>query len=237
MAMGITFIKKNPSSLQNKIDKFYSIDRLLNRYLMTLSLILASQSPRRKELLTQVGYTFSSIPADINEAFKINENAVEYVQRLAIEKAKAVAENLTVSERELTVILGSDTSVVYKDNILGKPSNFNECKEQLQMLSGNTHQVLTSIAGVHQGNCLSEVIATDVTFKNLTLGEITRYWATGEPQDKAGSYGIQGLAGQFVTNISGSYSAVVGLPLFETTKLLSKLGITTPIQLSLKEDL
>lgn len=204
---------------------------------MTLSLILASQSPRRKELLSQIGYTFSSIPANINEELKNNEKAVDYVQRLAIEKAQAVAENLTSMERKLTVILGSDTSVVYKNNILGKPSNFDECKQQLQMLSGSTHQVLTSIAAIHQTYCLSEVITTDVTFKDLTLNEITRYWATGEPQDKAGSYGIQGIAGQFVTNISGSYSAVVGLPLFETTQLLSKFGVITPIQLSLKENL
>lgn len=203
---------------------------------MTRYLILASQSPRRKELLSQIGYNFSSIPADINEDVNHNEKAIDYVNRLAAEKAKAVAQKLTPSKKALTVVLGSDTSVVYKGNILGKPLNFNECKAQLEMLSGNTHQVLTSIAVVHQACCLSEVIATDVTFKTLTIDEIIRYWATGEPQDKAGSYGIQGIAGQFVTNISGSYSAVVGLPLYETAQLLSKFGVTTPVQLSLKEN-
>lgn len=204
---------------------------------MTLSLILASQSPRRKELLSQIGYMFSSVPSHINEDLIGNEKATDYVQRLAIEKAKAIGETLSLQKKESTIILGSDTSVVYNDKILGKPSNFDECKQQLTMLSGNTHQVLTSIAAIHQDRCLSEVVTTHVTFKILTPDEIARYWATGEPKDKAGSYGIQGIAGQFVTNISGSYSAVVGLPLFETAQLLSNFGMPTPIQQSLKENL
>ena len=204
---------------------------------MTLSLILASQSPRRKELLSQIGYMFSSVPSHINEDLVENEKATDYVQRLAIEKAKAVSETLSLQQKKSTIIIGSDTSVVYNGNILGKPSNFNECAQQLAMLSGNTHQVLTSIAVIHQDRCLSEVVTTHVTFKILTPDEIARYWATGEPKDKAGSYGIQGIAGQFVTNISGSYSAVVGLPLFETAQLLSHFGMPTPIQQSLKENL
>jgi septum formation protein len=120
--------------------------------------------------------------------------------------------------------------VVYEGSILGKPENLDECIIQLQMLSGSTHQVLTSIAAVYQDEILSEVITTSVTFKELTLDEITRYWKTEEPKDKAGSYGIQGIAAQFVTNISGSYSAVVGLPLYETAQLLAKAGLPTIIQ-------
>lgn len=202
---------------------------------MTLSLVLASQSPRRQELLAQIGYTFSCKPANINEEIKYDENPTDYVNRLAIEKAKETQRNIEGLDKEHTVILGSDTSVVYDNTILGKPANLDECILQLQMLSGATHQVLTSIAAVHQDKVLSEVITTNVTFKELTLDEITRYWKTEEPKDKAGSYGIQGIAAQFVTHISGSYSAVVGLPLYETSQLLSKFGLNTPIQLSSKE--
>lgn len=204
---------------------------------MTHSLVLASQSPRRQELLAQIGYVFSCKPANINEDIKENESAVNYVQRLAIEKAQATYQAISISQTSNVVVLGSDTSVVYNQCILGKPANLDECIAQLQMLSGRTHQVLTSIAAVNQDRVLSEVVTTEVTFKTLTLDEITRYWETGEPQDKAGSYGIQGIAGQFVTKITGSYSAVVGLPLFETAQLLSKFGVNTPIQLNSKENL
>ncbi|WP_426359771.1 Maf family protein [Pseudocolwellia sp. HL-MZ19] len=197
---------------------------------MTLSLVLASQSPRRQELLTQIGYTFTCKPANINEDIKGNETPFDYVNRLAIEKAQASYQNIEESHQDSAVVLGSDTSVVYNDCILGKPADLDECIAQLQMLSGNTHQVLTSIAVISKDKVLSEAITTDVTFKVLSLDEITCYWETGEPQDKAGSYGIQGIAAQFVINISGSYSAVVGLPLYETAQLLSKFGVHTPIQ-------
>jgi septum formation protein len=203
---------------------------------MALSLVLASQSPRRQELLTQIGYVFSCQPADINEEIKENETPTDYVERLAIEKAKETQKNLKMLDRDHHVVLGSDTSVVYEGSILGKPENLKECILQLQMLSDSTHQVLTSIAAVYQDKVLSEVITTKVTFKKLTLDEITRYWQTEEPKDKAGSYGIQGIAAQFVTNISGSYSAVVGLPLYETSQLLAKFGLNTPIQLNSKEN-
>ncbi|WP_076417149.1 Maf family protein [Colwellia sp. UCD-KL20] len=204
---------------------------------MTNTLVLASQSPRRQELLAQIGYAFSCKPANINEDIKENENAVDYVQRLAIEKAQATYHSIGAPQNNDVVVLGSDTSVVYNHCILGKPANLDECITQLQMLSGQTHQVLTSIAAVNLDRVLSKVVTTEVTFKTLTLDEITRYWHTGEPQDKAGSYGIQGIAGQFVTNITGSYSAVVGLPLFETAQLLSKFGVNTPIQLISKENI
>lgn len=197
---------------------------------MTYSLILASQSPRRQELLSQIGFIFTCKPADINEDIKENENPIAYVKRLAVEKAGTIYQSLSDSQKETSVVLGSDTSVVYQNNILGKPAYLDECIKQLTMLSGNTHQVLTSIAAISKDKVIAEVITTQVTFKELSLVEISRYWETGEPKDKAGSYGIQGIAGQFVTNITGSYSAVVGLPLYETAQLLSKFEVNTPIQ-------
>ncbi len=193
---------------------------------MKLPLILASQSPRRKELLEQLGYQFQTISADIDETVLEGESPNDYVIRLAIEKAKVVAEKQVPD----SVVLGSDTSVIFEDNILGKPENIEQCCQQLSMLSGNTHQVLTAIAAVKNTHIVSALISTDVTFKTLSLEEIKRYWHTGEPQDKAGSYGIQGIGGQFVKQIKGSYSAVVGLPLYETAKLLAELGLPTPIQ-------
>jgi len=196
---------------------------------MTYSLVLASQSPRRQELLAQIGYTFLCKPANINEDLQKNEQANDYVKRLAVEKAQATFQLLNASQQSTTVVLGSDTSVIYKQNILGKPRNLDDCINQLQMLSGKTHQVLTSIAAVNKNKMRCEVITTDVTFKVISIEEITHYWQMGEPQDKAGSYGIQGIAAQFVTNISGSYTGVVGLPLYETAQLLSTFGIPTPL--------
>jgi septum formation protein len=189
-------------------------------------LILASQSPRRKELLSQLGYQFQTIAADIDESIRDNESPNDYVLRLAIEKAKVVAEN----QKANSIVLGSDTSVIFDQHILGKPETIDDCCKQLLMLSNNTHQVLTAIAAIKNNKIYSAIISTEVTFKVLSIEEIQRYWHTGEPQDKAGSYGIQGIGGQFVTQINGSYSAVVGLPLYETAKLLAELDLPTPIQ-------
>jgi septum formation protein len=189
-------------------------------------LILASQSPRRKELLSQLGYQFLTISADIDESIISNESPCDYVLRLAIEKAKVVAQNQSTN----SIVLGSDTSVIFEQHILGKPETIEDCCKQLLMLSNNTHQVLTAIAAVKNNKIYSAIISTDVTFKTLSIEEIQRYWQSGEPQDKAGSYGIQGIGGQFVTQINGSYSAVVGLPLYETAKLLAELDYPTPIQ-------
>lgn len=193
---------------------------------MKSALILASQSPRRKELLNQLGYQFKTISADIDEIVLENESPSDYVMRLAIAKAKVVAQTQPAD----CVVLGSDTSVIFESHILGKPENIEQCCQQLLMLSGNTHQVLTAIAAVKNEQVVSALICTEVTFKTLTIEEIKRYWHTGEPQDKAGSYGIQGIGGQFVKQINGSYSAVVGLPLYETAKLLAELDLPTPIQ-------
>ena len=188
-----------------------------------LNLILASNSPRRKELLSQLGFCFTAMGSDIDESVKQHEDPLAYVRRMAIEKAQKQSTN------ENTLVLGSDTCVVFEGHILGKPKDFNDAKAMLSMLSGNTHQVLTAIAIAQQDVVNVEVVTTNVTFKTLSQLEIMNYWQTDEPKDKAGSYGIQGIAGQFVTSIQGSYSAVVGLPLYETAQLLAKHGCPSPM--------
>jgi len=196
------------------------------------NLILASQSPRRKQLLTQLGYQFSVQPSDIDESVKEAETAHDYVLRLAKQKAQHVLASLTAAEQTNSFALGSDTSVVLNGEILGKPESEDDCIQTLSLLSNNKHQVLTAIALASKTGVKGEVITTDVVFKTLTTAEIKAYWLTGEPQDKAGSYGIQGIAGQFVKNINGSYSAVVGLPLYETTKLLKSVGLIGAIDVN-----
>ncbi len=198
-------------------------------------LILASQSPRRKVLLEQLGYSFSTLVANIDESLSGDESAADYVLRLAQEKALAIFNSLSSEQQKESLILGADTCVVIDDLILGKPANEAECIETLLRLSSNQHQVLTaiSVVGYEADGTLKiskDIIATQVYFKSLTADEIKRYWQTGEPKDKAGSYAIQGIGGQFVTSINGSYSAVVGLPLYETAQLLVKSGLPTTIQ-------
>lgn len=188
---------------------------------MSTTLILASQSPRRQELLQQLGYDFVCAPADLDETVLAAEKPEQYVARLALAKARVIAKQYAND----VVVLGSDTSVVFGQHILGKPESLADCLTILKMLSGHTHQVVTAIAAVKGERIEVVVVNTEVDFKNLTEQEIKRYWQTGEPQDKAGAYGIQGIAGQFVKQIRGSYSAVVGLPLYETAQLLSAFGV------------
>lgn len=197
---------------------------------MMNKLILASQSPRRKELLTQLGYQFTTQVADIDETPLQNEMPKDYVLRLAKQKAQVIFQSLSGTEQANSIVLGSDTCVVTGDTILGKPEDEAQCISMLEQLSDGNHQVLTSIAAINEQSILSDVVTTEVYFKPLTLNEIKRYWQTGEPCDKAGSYAIQGIGGQFVTKINGSYSAVVGLPLYETAQMLATLGIASAIQ-------
>lgn len=192
---------------------------------MSHALILASKSPRRKELLTQLGYQFTCLSADIDESQRANELPYQYVERLSIKKAQCIAD-----QHNNSIVLGSDTCVVINNEILGKPKDFPDCLRQLQLLSNNEHQVLTAVAVTQKNILKSIVVTTQVFFKPLTETEIQAYWQTGEPQDKAGSYGIQGIAGQFVKHIHGSYSSVVGLPLYETTQLLSQFGLPSALQ-------
>jgi len=183
-------------------------------------LVLASQSPRRRELLTQIGLEFEVEPADIDERPRSGEAPRDYVLRMAREKADTVATRVSSG----TIVLGSDTTVVLGSTILGKPSGMDEAVEHLMALSDQTHQVMTAIAvaGAYQAERL---VVSDVTFKSLTKEECLAYCATGESMDKAGSYGIQGFGAVFVSHLAGSYSAVMGLPLFETAQLLGEAGV------------
>jgi len=187
-------------------------------------LILASQSPRRAELLKQIGISFVQMNVDVDESVLNSEVPQVYVSRLAQQKSLAGWNN---SARQCPV-LGADTAVVVQGQILGKPLDEADASKMLNLLSGNTHCVLTAVAitfpcdsGHRQKSLLVE---SRVSFGTLCQEQIAAYWQSGEPQDKAGSYAIQGLGGQFVQHINGSYSAVVGLPLYETRQLLNDIG-------------
>lgn len=187
------------------------------------TLYLASGSPRRRELLAQIGVPFSTLIASIDETPLPNEPAHGYVERLAREKARAGL--LSLGATAGAVVLGADTAVVLDGQILGKPQDRAEGLAMLNALGGREHQVLTAVALAGADRVEACVVASQVTFRALRPGEAEAYWATGEPQDKAGGYGIQGLAAVFVSQLRGSYSAVVGLPLCETAHLLGDFGI------------
>lgn len=186
-------------------------------------LYLASGSPRRRELLGQIGVPFSTLPTVIDETPLANEAAVAHVQRLACAKAQAGLASLAVPGT--AVVLGADTSVVLDGRILGKPESRAEALAMLAALSGQTHEVLTAVALANSQRCEVRVVSSQVSFRPLSTAEIEAYWASGEPQDKAGSYAIQGLGAVFVADLHGSFSAVVGLPLCETAALLADFGI------------
>lgn len=183
---------------------------------------LASRSPRRRELLQQIGVTFNVIDVDVRERRSQDETAQAYVTRLALDKARAGRTALS-GDRVLPV-LGADTVVVAGDRILGKPRDRDAANGMLALLSGRTHQVYTAVALVADGEAV-RVSSSNVTFRTLTDSERAAYWATGEPADKAGGYAIQGLAAVFISRIEGSYSGVMGLPLYETAALLQESGI------------
>ncbi|WPC30280.1 Maf-like protein [Pseudomonas moraviensis] len=186
-------------------------------------LYLASGSPRRRELLTQVGVQFSAISADIDESPLPDESPSAYVERLARGKAEAGRRSV-VSDHPFCV-LGADTAVVLDGKILGKPVDEADACAMLMMLSGNEHEVLTAIAVLEGERCESRVVRSRVHFRTISRDEAAAYWASGEPRDKAGGYGIQGLGAVFVAGLEGSYSAVVGLPLCETCEVLGHFGI------------
>ncbi|QSL91122.1 septum formation inhibitor Maf [Ectopseudomonas toyotomiensis] len=186
-------------------------------------LFLASASPRRRELLAQIAVPCVTQIASIDETPLPDEPPAAYVERLAHEKARAGL--LALGGRDDAVVLGADTAVVLDGRILGKPADLNESRAMLQALSGRSHQVLTAVALVGGGREAARVVSSDVSFRPISEAEIEAYWASGEPCDKAGSYGIQGLAAVFVNQLQGSYSAVVGLPLCETAELLGEFGI------------
>ena len=189
-------------------------------------LYLASGSPRRRELLTQIGVPFSTVSAAIDEIPFPNESPVAYVERLAREKALAGREQLRASiAHNHFCVLGADTAVVLDDRILGKPVDQADALAMLMGLSGREHEVLTAVALNDAERCETRVVRSRVTFRAISEDEAGRYWASGEPHDKAGGYAIQGLAAVFVAHLNGSYSAVVGLPVCETAELLGHFGI------------
>jgi septum formation protein len=180
-------------------------------------LILASASPRRQELLGQLGWVFTSQAADIDESPKQKEAAADLVCRLAEEKAAAIYSQY---QGKKLAVLGSDTIVVCEGKVLGKPQDAADSKAMLGLLSAKQHQVMTAICLYYQGRAHTQLVTTEVYFCQVTESQMAEYWASGEPADKAGSYAIQGLGGRFVERIEGSYSSVVGLPLVETDRLL-----------------
>lgn len=192
---------------------------------MTAVLYLASASPRRRELLAQLNLPFELVLPEVVECQQVGETAEQYVQRLARDKAQAGAEIAAHAEGPALPVLGGDTIVVVDGDVLEKPRDQADGRAMLRRLSGRSHQVLTAVALVNAGQVSEVLVATEVTFRVLNDADIARYWASGEPADKAGGYGVQGLAGSFVTRIDGSYSGVVGLPLVETYYLLQAAGL------------
>ncbi len=187
---------------------------------------LASGSPRRRELLTQIGVTFTTLSADIDETPLDNETPTEYVERLARGKADAGLLSLANAPTYSSAcVLGADTAVVLDGKILGKPVDEADALAMLAALSDREHEVLTAVAVVDQQRCETRTVSSRVKFRAVSPEEARAYWASGEPQDKAGSYAIQGLAAIFVESLNGSYSSVVGLPLCETAEILQRFGI------------
>lgn len=192
---------------------------IIVRY-MTGRIILASGSPQRRALLNQIGVSFRVHAVNTDESPGLNESPRCYVERVAAQKSAACR---LETGSELPV-LAADTAVVVAGRILGKPSDYVHAVAMLEALSGRTHQVYSAVSVLGRCQALA-VNISEVTFNTLTRADIEAYWLTGEPRDKAGAYAIQGLAALFIRSIRGSYSGVMGLPLFETSQLLQKQGI------------
>jgi septum formation protein len=197
---------------------------------------LASKSPRRRELLRQIGIDFEllllrdTLPRgpDVTEIVLPGELPEIYVARVTQEKASAAWKLMQMRRLPLRPVLAADTTVVLGQQILGKPASQTEAIAMLRQLSGQTHQVLTSLAVHYEDKNLHCTQASEVTFTTLSEAQIQAYCASQEPYDKAGGYGIQGMAARYISHISGSYSGIMGLPLFETTALLRQAGIRLP---------
>lgn len=185
-------------------------------------ILLASASPRRSALLTQIGVPHAIRPVDIDETVRTGESPAEYVYRLAWAKAETLWDRLGPEER--IPVLGADTTVALGADILGKPASSAELLKMLRRLSGQTHQVYTGVALRSAQGTQLRLSVSDVTFRALNDIEIVAYWETGEPADKAGGYAVQGRAAIFIERIHGSYSGIVGLPVFETAELLQQIG-------------
>jgi septum formation protein len=184
---------------------------------------LASRSPRRSELLARLGVAFGILDLDVPEVRQPGEPAEEYVRRVAREKAGAGL--LQVVAVPDALVLGADTEVVLDDDVFGKPRDAGEAAAMLRRLSGRSHQVISAVSLVNAGREDQAVAITDVTFAPLEEADIAAYLATGEWEGKAGAYAIQGRAAAFIPHLSGSHSCVMGLPLFETARLLRAFGV------------
>ncbi len=189
------------------------------------NIYLASQSPRRKELLQQLGVHSIILPSDVDESLHMDERVEDYVIRLAREKAEVCLRYLRNEARDLLPILAADTTVCVDNVILGKPENELDAYGMLKSLSGRWHEVHTAVAVTTEYGTQTALSTTHVEIVTLSDADILAYIASGEPRDKAGAYGIQGLAGMFIKSIEGSYSGVMGLPIFETAQLLRYAGI------------
>lgn len=183
---------------------------------------LASASPRRSALLDQIGVAHRVQPVDVDERAHPSEPPDQYVRRLAVLKAETLWQRLAATQRQ--PVLGADTAVVLDAEILGKPRDEHDCVRMLGLLSARTHQVFTAVALRATEGCEARVNVSEVTFRKLASDEIRRYWLSGEPADKAGGYAVQGRAALFIERIAGSYSGIMGLPLFETGELLAAAG-------------
>lgn len=194
---------------------------------------LASKSPRRRELLRQIGVEFEvlllreAVPRgpDVTELVLPGEAAADYVRRVTQEKAQCAAQILQQRRLPSRAVLAADTTVVLDGQILGKPANRQLAEQMLAMLAGRSHQVLTSVALHAHGQLWQTTQTSEVQFAELSAAQIAQYCATGEPYDKAGGYGIQGQAAAFIAHMHGSYSGIMGLPLYETVQLLQQAGI------------
>jgi len=187
------------------------------------SIVLASASARRSQLLHQIGVRHEIVAADIDESPQTGERPAAYVERLARDKAQAVV--TVLHGRPERPVLAADTTVVEGGRIFGKPADEAACVAMLGALAGRSHEVLTAIALWNAGQLRSVLSTSVVTFRAIDAGECRRYWATGEPAGKAGAYAIQGLGAVFVSRLEGSFSGVMGLPLFETAALLDAAGV------------
>ena len=184
-------------------------------------IILASGSPRRQALLRQIGVRFRQQVADVDETPLDNESAQDYVVRLAVAKACAVRQQPGADKAP---VLGADTAVVVDGRLLGKPADLAHARDMLQLLSGRRHQVLSAVALVQDRQAVAASVS-NVWFRALSEKDIEDYWKTGEPRDKAGAYGVQGIGAIFIERLEGSYSGVMGLPLYETARLLQDFCI------------
>lgn len=189
------------------------------------ALLLASASPRRSELLQQIHVEFERVTVDVDEKRHPTETPSTYVERVALAKALA---GRALFPGDCRPVLGADTAVVLGDQVLGKPRDKQHALAMLRQLAGRKHQVLSAVALVTNTRTLTAISRSEVSFRAISDQEALSYWQTGEPRDKAGGYAIQGRAAVFISGLTGSYSGVMGLPLFETARLLQQVKIDQP---------